>query len=404
MSAWCSITAAATMLVAAVTAVALAGCGSDQHVAAAQGSQRISFDASSCAPQWSAQTPGIYEFAVDNRSDRSASVALVNFGSGTIVARLTDAAPDRIGRLRARLLAGGAYQWSCDLRGLAPRLSATAQVRAPVAFHDSAPPVPAPVATIQLVGPLSYYRLYVDRRLARIRSQIAAMRSEIAAGDLAGARSAWLTAHLTWLTVGQDDGAYGAFGELGRRIDGTAAGLVGGTASPAFTGFHKIELDLFPQHDLAAAGHDSTVLARLIASITPAAVAHTYLPATTASINAWTLRCHEILEDALRDSLTGNDNYGSNSDLASVDADISADREMLKLLAPLITPRARRLVATSGRQLTELRQAVTAAGGHGASEPMSALPRRLRQQVDAATGTALETLAPVSELMQVGNS
>jgi hypothetical protein len=30
-----------------------------------------------------------------------------------------------------------------------------------------------------------------------------------------------LTAHLTWLKIGQDDGAYGAFGELGRAIDGT---------------------------------------------------------------------------------------------------------------------------------------------------------------------------------------
>ena len=73
-----------------------------------------------------------------------------------------------------------------------------------------------------------------------------------------------MTAHLAWLDIGQDDGAYGCFGALGGEIDGTAAGLVGGTASPQFTGFHKIELDLWTDGNLTAAAADTATLQQLV--------------------------------------------------------------------------------------------------------------------------------------------
>ena len=94
------------------------------------------------------------------------------------------------------------------------------------------------------------YRGYVASKLSTLRGQIAAVAAATGSGNLAKARSAWLTAHLTWLEIGQDDGAYGAFGELGGKIDGLAAGHPRGTADPGFTGFHRIEFDLWTKHDL----------------------------------------------------------------------------------------------------------------------------------------------------------
>ena len=60
------------------------------------------------------------------------------------------------------------------------------------------------------------------------------------------------------------------------------------------------------------------------------------LPMTPVGLSIWTLRSHEILEDGLRDSLTGDDEYGSGTALASITADVSATREMLALLSPVI--------------------------------------------------------------------
>jgi hypothetical protein len=88
-------------------------------------------------------------------------------------------------------------------------------------------------------------------------------------------------------------------------------------------------------------------------------------------LDSGVLRGHEILEDALRDTLGGDDDYGSHTDLATNGADVTASREMLSVLGGPIRARAPRLVATARRQLAA---------------------------VDAAI------LAPVSELLQISSA
>jgi high-affinity iron transporter len=281
----------------------------------------------------------------------------------------------------------------------APTTTSTAGRHATDAAASYVKP-PAGIATVQLFQPLGQYTEYVDAQLRQLHSQLATLDRQIAADSLPGAETAWLAAHLTWLEIGQDDGAYGAFGNLGNAIDGTAEGDVGGTSSSKFTGFHRVELDLFDRHDVAAAGTDAAKLTALVDSISSHTV-NADLPLNTIGLDSWVLRTHEILEDALRDSLSQDDDYGSHSDLASVRADVSATREMLKVLSGLIEPRSPRLVQTAGRQLTTINSALAVAPA--GTEP-SALPTRDRQRIDGAVDAALETLAPISELMQISNA
>ena len=124
---------------------------------------------------------------------------------------------------------------------------------------------------------LSEYRAYVARKLSTLKTQVAAMDAAIRSGDLANAQSTWLTAHLTWLEIGEDDGAYGAFGALGGKIDGLAAGHRLGTADPGFTGFHRIEFDLWTKHDLQAAANDAAILQQLLTKLMNVPLS-TYLP------------------------------------------------------------------------------------------------------------------------------
>ena len=112
---------------------------------------------------------------------------------------------------------------------------------------------------------LSEYRAYVAGKLATLGGQLGALSAAVGSGNLAAARSAWLSAHLTWLEIGQDDGAYGAFGTLGGEIDGLAAGHRLGTADPSFTGFHRVEFDLWTRRDLGAAATDTATLQELLA-------------------------------------------------------------------------------------------------------------------------------------------
>ena len=89
------------------------------------------------------------------------------------------------------------------------------------------------------------------------------------------------------------------------------------------------------------------------------------------------LRCHEILEDAPRDTLTDADDYGSHTELASLGADVEATHEMLTALTGLIAPPAPQIVRAGTRELAA---------------------------VDGAVDAAVETLAPVSELLQAQGS
>jgi high-affinity iron transporter len=289
---------------------------------------------------------------------------------------------------------GDAHSRSGAIRAAAATSTATTTISRP----------PAGIGAVQLFQPMGLYTEYVEAQLGRLRPQLAALSSAIAAGNRSGAERAWSTAHLTWLAIGQDDGAYGAFGKLGNSIDGTADGDIGGIHSPNFTGFHKVELDLFRDHELAAARRDDTKLDSLVNSINQTTL-NQDLKLTPTSLDSWVLRTHEILEDALRDSLSQSDDYGSNTDLADVDADVTATRETLNLLSGLIEPRAPGLVKQGTAELNTIDTAVAAAHRPGSAwrEP-SQLSLRSRQQINAAVDAALETLAPVSELMQISNA
>ncbi len=242
------------------------------------------------------------------------------------------------------------------------------------------------------------YRGYVASKLSTLRGQVAALAAAIGSGNLATARSAWVTAHLTWLEIGQDDGAYGAFGALGGEIDGLAAGHPLGTADPGFTGFHRIEFDLWSKHDLAAAATDTATLRRLLMRLMKVPLS-TYLPATATGIGNWLLRPHEVLEDALRDSLTADDDYGSGTDLASITADITAVQKMLTELTPAVDPVAPHLVGDASAELRAVTRVIAATHVNGAWTSIQDLPVRQRQQVDADIDAALETVAPIPDLL-----
>ena len=125
----------------------------------------------------------------------------------------------------------------------------------------------------------------------------------------------------------------------------------------------------------------------------------TYLRATATGIGNWLLRPHEVLEDALRDSLTADDDYGSGTDLASITADVAAVRTLLGELTPAIDPVAPRLAGNASAELDALTSAIDATRAHGAWISVQHLPVRQREQVDADVGAALETLAPIPDLL-----
>jgi iron uptake system component EfeO len=363
---------------------------------------RISMTTTTCAPRWRPPNPGVDHFAVANDSPDNATVYFTRPLRGRVVATLRHVKPHTVRELTVRVIAGGHYQWGCDLAGRPPRVSdAETALREPTHGGAGAPVVP--VTRDELAPATKTYRARVATELGLLSSQVATLESDLRHGESALAQAHWLTAHLTWLRIGQDDGAYSAFGNHGPAIDGTAAGLVKGTADPRFRGFHKIEYDLWTRHDDASAATDAAALDKAVNALSAIPIT-TWFPLSTASVSNLTLRPHEVLEDALRDSLSGNDNYGSGTDLASVRADVTATRGLLNPLAPLITPRSAHLVHRARRALTTLATTLETEHVQGRWTALDALPARTRERIDAEVSGALEILSPVPDLLTVGNS
>lgn len=113
------------------------------------------------------------------------------------------------------------------------------------------------------------------------------------------------------------------------------------------------------------------------------------------------LRAHEILEDALRDHLSGSDDQGGGAAHAETYADLQATRAVLGELSPLIAARAPELLPAARTQMAALRQALLSARVSGHWKRPSATPLAARQRVNAAIGVLLETLSSVPTLLEV---
>jgi high-affinity iron transporter len=228
------------------------------------------------------------------------------------------------------------------------------------------------------------YHVYVAARLTELRGHATALRAQIANADTTAAKATWLEAQQTWQRVGA---AYGSFGDLGNAIAPGSRGLQGGAADPQFTGLRRLEYGLWHGQ---GPGQLVPVASRLLADL-DALEAH--LPRTAVDPADMPLRLHEILEDSVRDHLSGLGDQGSGMALALARADVEATQEVLATLRGLLERLRSGYPAALDQQLGSLAAAIDATKSGGAWTPYSQVPLAQRQRVNGAVGRALESLA-----------
>jgi hypothetical protein len=125
------------------------------------------------------------------------------------------------------------------------------------------------------------------------------------------------------------------------------------------------------------------------------------LPSLTIDPNTLSVRVHEILEGTLRFQLTGQDDYGSGTSLATASADVDGTRELLRLLTPALQMQSPGLAATAGAQLDAVQRDIDATRVAGGWPAFADLSRPQREHLDGAVGQVLETLSVVPDLLEV---
>ncbi|MFI1169379.1 EfeM/EfeO family lipoprotein [Streptomyces sp. NPDC020801] len=335
-----------------------------------------------CGRGWDAPVPGVQVFDLRNTSGAAAEVYLEDPGSRAVYGEVEGIGPGTTRSMTVRL-GKGAYAFRCVPEDADAVTGPTVRLG-----RGHSGPAAAPVTQHDLIPPAIAYQKWVAGGLDEVVRLTGELRAAIERGDLAGARTAWLPAHLQYERLGA---AYDAFGDADGRINATDAGLPGGVHDPSFTGFHRIEYGLW--HGEAAR--------------TLRAPAAGLVKAVTALRDGWAqarmdpaqlgLRAHEILENTVQFELTARTDYGSGSNLATARANLDGTRAVLSRLHPLLTTRYTGLAALD--RTMDRARALLDGFRHGDDwTPLDRLGRTQRERTDAVLGDLVERLASVATL------
>ncbi|CAG7647375.1 iron uptake transporter permease EfeU [Actinacidiphila bryophytorum] len=377
---------AAVVAVPAVVAGLLVAFGDDKPAAA----QTVAVSETDCGKGFTAPQPGRQTFQMHNTGTKASEVYLIDPASNAVYGEIEGLAPGTTRDLVATV-GSGSYAWRCVPTGGKAVTSAAVRVKG-----GGTTKAVLPLAESELQAPLAAYRSYVDAGLAALQGQTAKLQADIARGDLAAARTDWLTAHRGYASLGA---AYGTFADFDARIDGRKDGLPGGVADKDFTGFLRIEYGLWHGQSAAVLRPYADRLAADVTGLRKAFPTQDFDPADLP------LRSHEILENTLQFELTGDTDEGSGSNLGTADANLAGTRELLTVLRPLLTPRAAPgQLAAIDAGVARLQGLLDAARHGGTWTPVEDLDPAARAKINGATGQLLEDLAPVPDLLEVRKS
>lgn len=261
-----------------------------------------------------------------------------------------------------------------------------------VAAGTAPNPEEQPISPAKFRAPILAYRAYAHGQLRLLAPEVATLAREIAAGDRGAAKQAWLSAYERYLRLGA---VYGLFPQLNKAIDGTASALPRGVADPRFSGLHRIEYGLWRGQPLRLLLPVAQQLERNVGRLT--GVVET-VPITP---KEYARRAHEILEDAQRDFLSGDDVPYSHDGIAATAAALGATNAVLSTLHRLLGGQnsvgpVQFDLARLGRVLRRLRHA------NGGSWPtLEQLSQYRNELLDGALSAALQALSAVPDELAV---
>jgi hypothetical protein len=386
--------AARTVAAGAVAAGLLAGCASGPALSTAAGqagsaASVITVGSTVCGSGWSHPHPGLQTLQIRNVSAGAVEVSLIDSGTSAVYARVAGIGP-KTTRSMPVDLGSGRFAFQCDGNNYSQRIGQTYQIAGHVRDGVST----LPVSPTQMFPVTSQAREYVSQGLTTVVHQVTALDAAIRADDLAKARTLWLPAHLSWTRLGS---AYGMFADYDDEINGIPDGLPGGVHDPGFTGFYRLEYGLWHGQSAARLAPLANELLKDATGLRTGWPGLAMTPALTLSDLA--LRTHEILENATRFQLSGQDNFGSGTTMATMAAAIDATTAQLKLLHPLLVDRFQDLPALY-RSLDRLRTLVNAAKTSRDWTPPEKLTTAQRVALDAASGQTLELLAQIPPMFE----
>ena len=344
-----------------------------------------------CGTGWRHPKSGLQTLQIRNATSSALEVTLVDADDGAVDAKLEGVGPGTTRAMPVNL-GSGVYAFDCDGNDVDYATQVGPSVRVPGKVRGGDAVQPAGERATIAAG--RQEEAYVAGGLTMLVRQCTALAAQIRAGELVAARVSWLAGHLTFERLGS---AYGMFGDYDEAINGTPYGLQGGVESRLFTGFYRLEFGLWHGQSATQLADPAGELVIEVRSLETAWPGMQLQPPFALSDLA--LRTHEVLENAMLFQLSGQDNFGSGTNMATMAAGIEATREQLQILHPLLVGRYQNLAALYA-WLDRLQRLVGAARTSRGWTPVSSLSSTQREQLDAAAGQTVEMLAEIPPMFE----
>jgi len=369
--------------VGAVAAIAVLGTSSTAAASTITSTEKL------CGSGWTSPSAGAQTFTLSNSGHSTVEVYLINPTNNAVYGEIENLAPGTTNPMKVSLSAGS-YAFRCAFSSGTVLNSKTYTVTGSGGGGTVAGLTP--VTDQDLQQPVADYRAYVQQQLPVLMADSQKLQADLAQGNLAKAKTDWLTAHLDYEGLGA---AYGTFGDFDSDINARATGLENGVNNTDWIGFHRIEYGLW--HGQSAA-ELKPFGDKLIASIQGLIKD---FPTETTDPNDLPLRSHEILENALQFQLTGIADYGSGTELATLSANLHGTQVVFSTLLGLMQTRDPAALKAINTWIQTMAADLNAAHNpDGSWMSLQQLSTDQRATINGDLGQLLEQLSIVPDLLE----
>lgn len=360
----------------ALATAGLTGCG-ERTGTDATGGGPITVKATDTACEISrTEVPaGTHTFTVNNSGGKVTEFYL--YGAGDrVLGEVENVAPGLTRQLKVELPAG-TYETACK-----PGMSGKG-IRA--AFTVSGPAAPL-TQDAALAGAVENYQRYVQSQTKALLDRTAEFVAAVKAGDASRARALYPVARTYWERI---EPVAESFGDLDPKIDGRDEVVAEGMA---FTGFHRIEKDLWTTGDISKDGPIADQLLADVKEIAAKANAEKLSPLKLAN------GAKELLDEVATGKITGEEERYSHTDLWDFAANLEGSKAAIAALRPALEQRSPELVTSLDTEFAAVETALAAhRSGDGWKLHDQLTPDQLKQLSDAINALAepVSRVAPV---------
>ncbi|ABC23397.1 iron uptake system protein EfeO [Rhodospirillum rubrum] len=200
-------------------------------------------------------------------------------------------------------------------------------------------------ASLDLVEPITEYKLYVSEQLAKLVKDTTAFTAAVKAGEIEKAKALFAPTRLSYEAI---EPIAELFSDLDVAIDSRADDYENGEANPDFPGFHRIEYGLWEKNSTEGLAPVADKLLADVKELESRIASLTFPPEKVVGGAA------VLMEEVAATKISGEEDRYSHTDLWDFRGNFDGARKIVDLVRPLIVEKEAAFLKTVDANFTQV--------------------------------------------------